>query len=724
MGDSARGTKATQPHWRSGYEPSDTETEWHETPWLDRTRRNGELGFEGAAADMGSDQTGRISPLKLSRRLPAKFEQEVSPPPPLARPARTSSARRRHSRSPYKPNRDDNPDTTGFDLHKNVSALSPKPISISRQNSSPFMKSEVRRRPSPFKLMREDTKFGAEEGGVHSHLSGTSNIVQRSMSAPRPRLREQDQKMRNHRPDQNGGRNPSVGEINEMVANAKISRFPANQTPVYESSGSIYPNDIFFSRDYSALQTTMQKIVLPKSNTRLLNGKNRAVYQQTKVNNGGFNHPRQSNGKVSKSSSKRSDTSGVSSGSSRRFAANMSKHQTETWFSCIKKGSSCRTSKSPERKTEIDESSFIQKASVVETLRMLWADKHQPASLNGFTCHKNEAECLKQLALHQIFPHIMLKGPTGSGKKALTMALLREIYGDPASNISHELRHFHIQEIRTIEVAVPITSSAHHVELNVHLEPNASYALMALIKQISINSSVTPEISAVNSKADFKVLVLYDVDKASENIQHLIKWIMDCYTESCKLILCCEDDTSILSPVKNRCKVIKVDAPTTHEIMEVLAQIAKKENFELSTSFAAKIATKSKQNLRKAIMALEACKAHNYPFVEEQPIPMGWEEVLEEIASQILEDPSQNRLFFIRGMFQKLLVDFLHPRLILQKLVEQFLKRVDTSMKRDLYYWHAYYDKRLPVGTSALLKLEEFVAKFMSIYRKSSIKQP
>ena len=43
--------------------------------------------------------------------------------------------------------------------------------------------------------------------------------------------------------------------------------------------------------------------------------------------------------------------------------------------------------------------------------------------------------------------------------------------------------------------------------------------------------------------------------------------------------------------------------------MEVLIQIARKEDFDLPMSFAAKIATKSKQNLRKAIMALEACKA-------------------------------------------------------------------------------------------------------------------
>jgi replication factor C subunit 3/5 len=68
------------------------------------------------------------------------------------------------------------------------------------------------------------------------------------------------------------------------------------------------------------------------------------------------------------------------------------------------------------------------------------------------------------------------------------------------------------------------------------------------------------------------VLILYEVDKAPENIQHLIKWIMDCYTDSCKLILCCEDDSDILETVKNSCKVLKVDAPATHEVRMFLLE--------------------------------------------------------------------------------------------------------------------------------------------------------
>ncbi|CAK9152375.1 unnamed protein product [Ilex paraguariensis] len=747
---------------RSGYEPSDTETEWHETPWHDHTKKNEYFGSE--EPKIALDEAKNRTPSRSTRKDTVQFEHEaVSPIKALT----ASPTRRRPSKSPYKPRRDDGnarspPPVSEF--HRNVSPLPLTPgyeFSDIRKNISPFSKSERRRHVPSHKSMREDhdlnnyeivssnrkqnDRYSIKDS---SKVSEKSNYSRRSASAPRPRSREKDRQIKfDHTDEKKEDRTPSplprnilgkdreashknassVGEINEMIVNAKISRGPINNDPNFESTESISPGDIFFSRDYAAL--AMQKITFPK-NGGFCTDRNPGSHQRN-MSNGTFNHK---TGAISSSTiltqttttngssvSRESDASGRTSESLKKFTANRQKRHGEAWFSCIKKVS-CRTSKkSPEKERAFDEASFIEKAFVVESLRQFWADKHQPTSLNGFICHKKEAQLLKQLIATGGCPHILLKGPSGSGKKALAMALLHEIYGDTVSNITHDLRYFQIQEARPMEVVVPVTSSAHHVELNVYLEPNARYALMALVKQISSNYAVTPEISNVNfNAADYTVLVLYDVDKVSESIQHLIKWIMDCYTDACKLILCCEDDVDILEPVKDRCKVFKIDAPVTHEIMEVLIQIARKEDIELSMSFAAKIATKSKQNQRKAIMALEACKAHNYPFADDQPIPMGWEEVLVEIAAEILADPSPKRLFLIRGKFQKLLVDFVHPKLMLLKLVEQFLKGVEASLKRELYYWHAYYDKRLPMGTSALLKLEEFVAKFMSIYRKSS----
>ncbi|XVE82595.1 hypothetical protein DITRI_Ditri16bG0018200 [Diplodiscus trichospermus] len=751
----SRSSRASQHHSsplkqrRSGYEPSDTETEWHESPWHDHNRKNRTSDLADAdKIELSSPRN--VSPLKLGPR--------------------------RNSKSPYKTRRDDG------------------------RHVSPLSKTEHRRHVSPYKPGREElklndemgngeidglnrkqsrrTRTGDERGMIGQLLeagrgSQSSNHSHRSVTAPpRQRFREQEQLnnlRRQGQVEQRGERTPSpmsknmirkqreaslmkqrsISEINEIIANAKISRSPMYNAAIFESTESISHGDIFFSRD--ALALGLQKNVLP-NNGGLENHvlpkppkfaqKDSASHERMKAN-GNFDPKargssssiglsgttmasssaasRQSNGKHSTESSKISDVSGRSSSvNTWKFTANRRKSQSETWFACVMRRGDCRTSKkSPERRA-FDEASFIRKAFVVEKLRQFWADKHQPASLNGFTCHKQEAQLLKQLVSHESCPHILFKGPSGSGKRTLTMAFLHEIYGDPCWNASHELRQFQVQEKRPMQVIVPLSSSAHHVELNVSLETNAKFALMGLVKEISTNYAITPEVSIANFKADYKVIVLYDVDKAPESIHHLIKCIMDSHSDSCKFILCCEDDVGILESVRNCCKVIKVDAPLTHETMEVLIQIARKEEFDLPMNFAAKIAAKSKQNLREAIMALEACKAHNYPFADDQPIPLGWEEVLKELASEILANPSQKRLVFVREKIQKLLVDFVHPKLILQKLVEQFLKQVEAGLKRDLYYWQAYYDKRLPTGTSALLKLEEFVAKFMGMYRKSS----
>ncbi|WCJ24952.1 Replication factor C subunit 5 [Euphorbia peplus] len=713
---------------RSGYEPSDTETEWQD----DHNDPNSAIFVPQKYLPRN------ISPLRQSRKVSSKTDDHTP--------------RSRHSsKSPYKPRKDD------------VRTVSP--ISV-RRNVSPFSKSEHRRKHSPFKPARaEDDAIVAsntrksqttpsrdERGsfspfGQVSRASERSSHTRRSATAPRQRIREKEQENHQDFRENNGERtptkslnikqrthakSPSVGEINEMVANMKFSTTPTStNAPFLESTDSISPGDIFFSRDHTAFvakKTGNDKpnlVPRPPRYSQMdseatMNGRTERnpsrIMTKSSSRSTMSSSSAVSNGKFSTESGKTNDTSRTSL-SSKRFTENRKKSQAESWFSCMKKGN-CRTSRSPEKQS-FTEASFIEKAFVVETLRQFWADKYQPTALNGFICHKQEAQLLKQLASHNNIPHILLKGPSGSGKRSLARALLCEIFGNTCRNISHDLRYFQVQEQRAMQVAARITSSAHHVELNVDSEPNAKYALMGLVKEISSTYATVPEVSTVNFKPDYKVLVLYQVDKAAENVQHLIKWIMDCYTDACKLIICCEDDVDILESVTNRCKVIKVDAPVTHEIMEVLIQIARKEEFELSMNFAARIAAKSKQNLRRAIMTLEACKAHNYPFVDDQPIPSGWEEVLIELAADILTDPSQKRLFLVRGKFQKLLVDFVHPKLILLKLVEQFLEGVDASSRRELYYWHAYYDKRIPTGSTALLKLEEFVAKFMSMHRKS-----
>ncbi|KAF2302318.1 hypothetical protein GH714_034093 [Hevea brasiliensis] len=645
------------------------------SPQCDQNHNSMVFGPQSPKMDL--DLPRKISPMRqgTSRKLSSKFDNYSPKRDSMASPVR----RRQTSKSPYKTRTQDG------------RAISP--VSV-RRNVSPLSKSEHRRQVSPFKPGREEhdmynndenvgssrrknqiTPNGEERSsflqfGEVSRMSERSAHSRRSVTAPRQRAKEDQENDHGHR-KQKGERSPSplprsmtrkqrereasdtktppVGELNEMVANIKMSRTPIFNASNFESTESISPGDIFFSREQTA--SMMQKNGLPKNGN---NGANLipmptrlpqmdSVLQQLSSTNSSIeqNAPRnltssgsrstmisssaasrQSSGKFSSESGKLSDTSRTSA-SWKKFTANRKKSQADACFSCMRRGLA-----GPQDHL---------KNNILMKLHSLRRRSWLNVPLNNI-------------------PHILLKGPSGAGKRSLAMALLWEIFGDACRNMSHDLRYFQVQENKAMQVAVPVTSSIHHVELNVNSEPNAKYALMGIVKEISNAYGIVPEVSNINFKPDYRVLALYQVDKATENIQHLIKWIMDCYTDACKLILCCEDDVEILESVKNRCKVIKVDAPVTHEIMEVLIQIARKEGFDLPMNFAARIAAKSKQNLRKAIMALEACKAHNYPFADDQPIPFGWEEVLVELATEILTDPSPKRqafIAFVRFLFLK-----------------------------------------------------------------------
>ncbi|MQM21466.1 hypothetical protein Taro_054506 [Colocasia esculenta] len=712
---------------RSGYEPSDTESEWNDSPWHDAD------GHGGATAKSTAPPRSKSTPPDAARQTITHPRSQS-----LVVGSNGTTSLLRSSRKPSP-------------LPRRLSRLPPEPAAEQEEaggggdgkNLARHDKQKLQRHVSPYRAMlREEprlvrgsssrsqsqrmapseiTDLMVRGNGVGEHFGQVSRVSEstissykshRSMSAPKPRIQppvlhsQQQQPPLVNAAGRQGHQknNPSASEIEE-ITNADIffsqHYQEAQKNPVRDDSG------------HGAGACSAPSLASDR------NG-NAKIEQQRCNRNGAFNpaaHVVSANSVISTTSTKRSGShfavsrnssigfskdsdraSGIGNGSFRKFTTNRQKAHIDSLFSCVKSGT-CRRSKSPDARAA-QEASYIEKAFVVEELRQFWADKHRPRSLSGFTCHRQQAQQLQKLISFNNFPHIILKGPPGSGKRTLALALLHEIFGDPSEKISHELRRFLVQENRSM-VSVPFTSSPHHVELDIKSRTkSARYALMGLVKQMVNTHGITPEVSDPNFKPEYKVIVLYANNKVAENIQHLMKWVMDCHTDVCKIILCCEDEEHIIESVRGRCKVINLDAPETHEVsliliphhvVDILLHIAKKESFELSMGFATKIATKSRQNLRKAIMALESCKAYRHPFVDEQPIPIGWEEALAEIAFEVLADPSTKRLFYIRGQLQQVLVESVHPKLILQKLVEEFIKGVQASFRRELYYWLAYY---------------------------------
>jgi len=707
---------------RSGYEPSDTETEWHESPWNDAILKSQRIRLP---KDPGrSPQVGARRQNTSPNRGREHSDEKTSNMRNNRTPPRLTE--QRHQTSPYAGGKNES--------RKKSNRTPPKSRSPMDRFSRSSIKEKISRRSiSTPKLRPQEKEHPSRVPAFH----GTP--VSKQAERDSTDFLKADSHAENY-----------SQEINELIANGKSPNSRKNE---YICTSTESTSDIFFSRDCRAplektsvkhnnidksftsdshvdadndgpvtqsnssnLVRTSQFVSVRTGLSRTTTTTSYATGRHSQINRT-ITLSSQFNGdRFSGDSGKFSDFTGKLVGGVMKLTSNMQKSQNDAWLPCMT-GKLCRKPRSPNSKAvDESESTFIQKALVIEKIRLFWADKYRPRTLSGFTCHREQIQQLKQLVSPDFCPHIILKGPPGSGKRSLCRAILTEIFGDSSLNVSHYLKSCTGQGSASVPILVPLSSSDHHVELDMRYQSkNARYALTALANEIPNKHKTT----AIAPRKNFRVIVLYDVDKVSENNQRLIKWIIDSSSDACKIIMTCKDEPNLLDSIISRCKIISISMPNAREIVEILTYISKRENFDLPASFAATIATQSRQNMREAILALEACKTNNYPFVAGQAIPVGWENVLQELAADILDDPSPKRLFLVRGKLQKLLVEFVPPKLILQKLVELFLKGIHASIKRDVYYWHAYYDKRLPAGASALLKLEEFIAKFMSIHRKN-----
>ncbi|KAK1404587.1 Replication factor C subunit 3 [Heracleum sosnowskyi] len=346
---------------------------------------------------------------------------------------------------------------------------------------------------------------------------------------------------------------------------------------------------------------------------------------------------------------------------------------------------------------------------------MLWVDKYRPKALDKVIVHQDVAQNLKKLVTEQDCPHLLFYGPSGSGKKTLIMALLRQMFGASVEKVKVENKNWKVDAgSRTLDLELTTLSSTHHVELN----PSDAgfqdrYIVQEIIKEMAKNRPIDTK-----GKKGFKVLVLNEVDKLSREAQHSLRRTMEKYSASCRLILCCNSSSKVTEAVRSRCLNVRINAPKEEEIVEVLEFIGKKEGLQLPFGFAARIAEKSNRSLRRAILSFETCRVQQYPFTNNQLIPaMDWEAYLLEIASDIMKEQSPKRLFQVRGKVYELLSNCIPPEIILKRLLYELLKKLDAELKHEVCHWAAYYEHRMRLGQKAIFHIEAFVAKFMSIYK-------
>ncbi|KAK3704164.1 Replication factor C (RF-C) subunit [Vermiconidia calcicola] len=341
----------------------------------------------------------------------------------------------------------------------------------------------------------------------------------------------------------------------------------------------------------------------------------------------------------------------------------------------------------------------------------LLVDKHRPRTLDTLSYHPELSDRLRSLAASGDFPHLLIYGPSGAGKKTRITATLRALYGPGVEKIKIDSRVFQTTSNRKLEFN--IVSSNYHLEITPSDVGNYDRVVIQdLLKEVAQTQQVD-----LAAKQRFKVVVINEADHLTRDAQAALRRTMEKYSPNLRLILLANSTSNIIAPIRSRCLLVRVAAPTEEEIKGVLARVGRKEGYKGVEALEGRIARESGRNLRRALLMFEAVHAQNDNVTEKTPIPPpDWEALIEVIAKEIVEERSPARVLQVRAKLYDLLTHCIPATTILKTLTFKLMPKIDDILKADVVKWSAFYEHRIRTGSKVIFHLEAFVAKFMRLY--------
>jgi len=269
----------------------------------------------------------------------------------------------------------------------------------------------------------------------------------------------------------------------------------------------------------------------------------------------------------------------------------------------------------------------------------LWVDKYRPKSLETLDYHSDLSGRLQKLAKMQDFPHLLLYGPNGAGKKTRVMAFLNDVYGNGVNKMKSEQREFKASASSSNTVECNIISSNFHLDIT---PSDADFHDKVIVQNLIKEVASTSQLDSKVQKA-FKVIIINEVDKLSKEAQAALRRTMEKYISKCRLILICENLGRVIPPIRSRCLMIRVAAPSEIEVQGVLEKISKKENMFNQEGLCAKIAKECERNLRRSVIQLQTCKMQKNLTVDQKLHIPEWKLAIKTIADDVRQEQTPKK---------------------------------------------------------------------------------
>lgn len=295
------------------------------------------------------------------------------------------------------------------------------------------------------------------------------------------------------------------------------------------------------------------------------------------------------------------------------------------------------------------------------------------------------------------FPHLLVYGPSGAGKKTRIVATLRELYGPGVEKIKIDSRVFQTTSNRKLEFN--IVASVYHLEITPSDVGNFDRVVVQdLLKEVAQTQQVDQ-----SARQRFKVVVINEADHLTRDAQAALRRTMEKYSPNLRLILLANSTSNIIAPIRSRTLLVRVAAPTEADICKVLRKVGNSEGWAEADGLNRRIASESGRNLRRALLMFEAVHAQKYgrsvarercatnkhgseKVSDKTPVPPpDWEALIAQIADEIMAEHTPARILQVRAKLYDLLSHCIPPTTILKVRVHlSILGTILTMLDADM----------------------------------------
>ncbi|KCZ82182.1 hypothetical protein H312_00460 [Anncaliia algerae PRA339] len=347
---------------------------------------------------------------------------------------------------------------------------------------------------------------------------------------------------------------------------------------------------------------------------------------------------------------------------------------------------------------------------------MLWLEKYRPKSFAEITSHKYLVSLLQNYDIENI-PHLILYGKNGSGKRTLLYSLIKHLYDDFPEV---KLKKSEVEISSDQKIEIEYFESEEYIEINLsHYGYKDKTIVQTFIKQMAQTKPIL-EFLRPNKKSNARILVIMNAEKLSKDAQAGLRRTVEQYSSSFRIILVCEQLSTIIDPIKSRFLSLRVNTFTYEEGLTIVKRIFNEENISFDEKLFKTIYEESNGNLKRILSLLET----NHILLKDtkrkklEIIKNEWEQKIENTINLLIRDQNTQSIKNAREDFYNLISSCIPASVILQEMLRILSKKVSFYIYKSLIAKAAECEERIRIGSKGILHLECFVAYLVCLLTK------